>query len=144
MTEAHGNEISVEDIKAWIHSIGLKEAFMLYQLHKLLENKSQLIKGEKWVNITYDELHEELCIWSKSTIKRLVHFLENNGYIVSANWNESKLDKSKWYTLNYQKLKKLDPVTYEKIMAVKGSGDPNRATADFTETWCKHFKRNEE
>ncbi|WP_223593604.1 hypothetical protein [Neobacillus bataviensis] len=142
MTESHGNEISVEDIKAWIHGIGLKEAFMLYQLHKLLENKSKMIKGEKWVNITYDELHEELCIWSKSTIKRLIHGLEDHGYIVSANWNESKLNKSKWYTINYQKLKKLDPITFQKMMPGRGSGDKNTAV-NLAETWCKHFKLNE-
>ncbi|MGG1674242.1 hypothetical protein ACIFOT_00665 [Neobacillus sp. NRS-1170] len=115
-------EISVENINSWILSIGLKEAFLLYQFHKLIENKGHLIKGEKWVNITYDELHEHLSIWSKSSIKRLVHLLEEKGYIVSANWNELKLDKSKWYTLNYQKLlKKLDPHTYRKSMDISGN-----------------------
>ncbi|MDN3015772.1 hypothetical protein PH210_06070 [Paenibacillus sp. BSR1-1] len=132
MKETKVEEISVENINSWILSIGLKEAFLLYQLHKLIENKGHLIKGEKWVNITYDELHEHLSIWSKSSIKRLVHLLEEKGYIVSANWNESKLDKSKWYTLNYQKLKKLDPHTYRKLMASSGNGDSDSA-GDSTE-----------
>ncbi|MEH7333139.1 hypothetical protein V7161_10920 [Neobacillus drentensis] len=127
LKESQVKEISVENINSWILSIGLKEAFLLYQLHKLIENKGQLIKSEKWVTITYDELHEHLSIWSKSSIKRLVHLLEEKGYIVSANWNESKLDKSRWYTLNYQKLKRLDPYTYRKLMAKSGHTETNSA-----------------
>lgn len=104
------NEISVENIKAWIQTVGLKEAFLLYQMDELMENISRMIKGEKWVKLSYLELHENLSFWSMCTLKRLIHVLEDQGYIVSTNWNESTFDKSKWYTLNYQKLKKLDPI----------------------------------
>ena len=46
--------------------------------------------------------------WSESTIKRTIKSLEEQGYLLSANYNRLKMDKTKWYSIDYEKLAELE------------------------------------
>jgi hypothetical protein len=39
--------------------------------------------------------------WSCDTIKRAIHRLEKEGLLVSANYNTLKIDRTKWYRVNF-------------------------------------------
>ena len=41
------------------------------------------------------------------TIKRIIRKLEKEGYLLSANYNRLKMDKTKWYSINYEKVSEL-------------------------------------
>ena len=62
--------------------------------------------GYKWVYKTYDEWrNEEFPFWSVATIKRAIRRLEVKGFIIAtASYNRMKMDKTKWYRIDYQKL----------------------------------------
>lgn len=47
-------------------------------------------------------------LWSESTIKRTIRSLEKQGFLISANWNRLKIDKMKWYTIDYEKVEELE------------------------------------
>ena len=53
---------------------------------------------------TYQGLQEQLSFWSADTIKRVIRRLEKVGYLFSANYNRSQMDKTKWYSINYEKV----------------------------------------
>ncbi|WP_199880556.1 replication protein [Bacillus massiliglaciei] len=84
--------------------LGLKEAIILQAIHYWLERSKHHIDGRTWVYNTYQGWHEQLPFLSAETIKRTIRGLEKNGYLLSANYNRLKLDKTKWYTINYEKL----------------------------------------
>jgi uncharacterized phage protein (TIGR02220 family) len=93
--------------------IGLNEAVVLQQIHYWLGVSKHKIKGRSWVYNTYEEWQKQLSFWSVSTIKRTIHSLEMSGYLLSDNFNEMKMDKTKWYSIDYDKLQELEDSTIE-------------------------------
>ena len=88
--------------------IGLNEAVMLQQIHYWLISSQHEKDGRKWVYNTYRDWQLQLPFWSESTIKRSIKSLEEQGYLLSANYNQLKMDKTKWYSIDYEKLAELE------------------------------------
>lgn len=88
--------------------IGLNESVVLQQIHYWLSTSSHMVKGRKWIYNTYQQWQKQFPFWSESTIKRTIHSLEKKGFLISENWNTSKMDKTKWYTIDYEKLNSLE------------------------------------
>lgn len=85
-------------------SVGLNEAVILQQLHYWLQHSNHEHEGRKWVYNTYQDWKEQFPFWSTDTIKRTITKLEKKGIILSANYNKLKIDKTKWYSIDYEKL----------------------------------------
>ncbi|MCM3079611.1 DnaD domain-containing protein [Brevibacillus invocatus] len=85
--------------------IGLNEAIVIQQLHYWLQKSTNIRDRQKWVYNTYKEWQEQFPFWSEITVRRVLTGLENKGIIVTGNYNEMKADKTKWYTLDYEKLR---------------------------------------
>ena len=88
--------------------IGLNESVVLQQIHYWLSTSSHMVKGRKWIYNTYQQWQKQFPFWSESTIKRTIQSLEKKGLLISENWNASKMDKTKWYTIDYEKLNSLE------------------------------------
>jgi DnaD/phage-associated family protein len=88
-------------------SVGLNESIFLQQLHYWLERSPHEYEGYKWVYNTYEGWKEQFPFWSESTIRRIITKLEKQGLIIPGNFNRSKIDKTKWYRINYEKLTQL-------------------------------------
>ncbi|MBY6276804.1 DnaD domain-containing protein [Symbiobacterium thermophilum] len=88
-------------------AVGLNESIILQQLHYWLERSNHIYEGHKWVYNTYEEWREQFPFWSESTIRRIITKLEKQGFIITGNFNRSKIDKTKWYRINYEKLTQL-------------------------------------
>ncbi|WP_025950442.1 DnaD domain-containing protein [Geobacillus thermocatenulatus] len=85
-------------------AIGLNESIVVQQLHYWLEKSENVHDGYKWIYNTYEDWREQFPFWSESTIRRIITKLEKIGIIVSANFNRSRIDKTKWYRIDYDKL----------------------------------------
>lgn len=92
-------------------TIGLNESIVLQQLHYWLERSNHIHEGYKWVYNTYEEWQEQFPFWSISTIRRIINKLEEKGLIIVSNFNKSKIDKTKWYRIDYEKLTQLEQTT---------------------------------
>ena len=88
--------------------IGLNEAVMLQQIHYWLVSSQHEKEGRKWVYNTYKDWQLQMPFWSERTIKRSIKSLEDQGYLLSANYNRLKMDKTKWYSIDYEKLAELE------------------------------------
>jgi DnaD/phage-associated family protein len=88
-------------------SVGLNESIILQQLHYWLERSNHVYEGHKWVYNTYEEWQEQFPFWSVSTIRRIISKLEEKGLIIVGNFNKSKIDKTKWYRIDYDKMNAL-------------------------------------
>lgn len=101
--------------------LGINETIILNQIHYWLEKGKNIIDGRPWVYNSYGSWKEQLCFLSISTIRKAIKRLEDMGLIISANFNRSKADKTKWYSIDYKKLEKI----YEKM----GTIEPEEASA---------------
>ena len=99
-------ESPLQVLPSLVMQVGLNEAILLQQLHFRLLISTNLRDGHKWVYKTYDEWkNEEFPFWSIDTIKRTIRRLEESGYLIStASYNRMKMDKTKWYRIDYKKL----------------------------------------
>ncbi|MGG3891103.1 DnaD domain-containing protein [Metabacillus fastidiosus] len=84
--------------------VGLNESIILQQIHYWLQISDHTYEGYKWMYNTYDKWAEQFPWWSKATIRRLITKMEKLGIIVTGNFNKMKMDKTKWYRINYDAL----------------------------------------
>ncbi|MEH7276699.1 hypothetical protein [Neobacillus vireti] len=111
------NESPVMIIPGLAAKIGLNEAVVLQQIHYWLGISKHKIEGRTWVYNTYEEWQKQLPFWSVSTIKRGIRSLEMLGLLISANFNQLKMDKTKWYSIDYEKLLEFEESLQERKAA---------------------------
>jgi len=103
------NEPPLQVLPSLAKVIGLNEAIVLQQIHYWISHpKVKEREGRKWHYDTYDGWKEQFKFWSISTIQRTVKNLEELGLVISKEMNVSKGDRTKWYTLNYDKLTEIE------------------------------------
>lgn len=92
-------------------TIGLNEAIIVQQIHYWLQvheqNGSNYYDGRYWVYNTYQQWQQQFSFWSLDTIKRTIRKMEKSGLLITGNYNKMSLDKTKWYTINYEMLEDL-------------------------------------
>lgn len=86
--------------------IGLNEAIVLQQLNYWLHSKSaKQIDGQLWIYNTYDNWKKDnFPFWSRNTIRRALNSCIKKGLVITGNFNKAGFDKTKWYSINTQKL----------------------------------------
>lgn len=86
--------------------IGLNEAIVLQQLNYWLHSKSaKQINGRFWVYNTYDNWKKDnFPFWSRNTIRRAFDSCIKKGLIITDNFNKAGFDKTKWYSIDIEKL----------------------------------------
>ena len=81
--------------------IGLNEAIVLQQVHYWVNLNEKAGKNFKddftWTYNTLKAWQEQFPFWSAMTIRRTIASLEKSGYLISANLNKMRSDKTKWY-----------------------------------------------
>jgi hypothetical protein len=90
--------------------IGLNEAIVLQQVHYWVSNElnKNLKDGRKWVYNTYVQWRKQFPFWSYDTIKRTIQSLESKNLLITERLNSALTDRTKWYTVNYEELDKLE------------------------------------
>jgi len=83
--------------------IGLQEAIFLQQVHFLTLYSRNIRDGYRWVYNTYEDWLKIFPFFeNEQKIGRYVRKLEDLGLLVtSKEYNRNKLDKRKWYRVNY-------------------------------------------
>lgn len=92
--------------------IGLNEAIVLQQIHYWNEinkkAKNNFKDGYHWTFNSYTEWEQQFPFWSNSTIKRTIHNLEKYHLLVIGNYNRLKIDRTKWYRIDYKVLEYIE------------------------------------
>jgi len=87
--------------------IGLNEAIILQQLQYWIRTNPHERDGRKWAYNSYSSWQNQFPFWSIATIKRAIVKLEEKNLILTGNYNKVKIDRTKWYAINYDVLEKL-------------------------------------
>jgi len=92
--------------------VGLEQAIVLQQIHYFLGlnyHAGRNIRDDRvWTYNSYEKWQQIFPFFSKKTVQRIFVNLEKDEILISENYNNSALNRIKWYTVNYEKLKALD------------------------------------
>lgn len=116
----------------------LNEAVILNQINYWIEINKKVEKNlhdnRYWVFNTYQMWKEtDFDFWSTDTIRRTLTRLENKGIVLTANYNKMKIDKTKWYTIDYDALQKRIDKYEEKKNAIKDNAECGNDMANCTD-----------
>ena len=103
--------------------VGINEAIILQQMHYWLGISKYEREGRKWIYNTYKDWQVQMPFWSETTIKRTIRSLEVKGYLRTANFNKLKLDKTKWYSIDYDKMSELEENMQGNVNPSEGQVD---------------------
>ena len=98
------DEPPLQVLPSLAREIGLNEAIMLQQIHYWLLKSGNEFEGAKWFYKTLEEWQSEFPFWSAMTIRRTLGSLEKQKIIKIGNFNKKKFDKTKWFTIDYQRV----------------------------------------
>lgn len=94
----------------------LDEAAVLQQLDYWLGRSKHQIDGRPWVyNTIEDWLMHFPWIKSSNTMRRYFKDLMQRGLVVTGNFNRLGFDRTRWYTINYQRVQAFKEDFYQKI-----------------------------
>ena len=92
-------------------AVGLNEAIVLQQVHYWIEHNRRkgqnFYDGRYWVYNSFEKWQEEFPFWCLRTVKATFSKLENKGLLLSGCFNKLQVDRTKWYTIDYENLEKL-------------------------------------
>ncbi|WKT76974.1 hypothetical protein [Lysinibacillus fusiformis] len=130
------NEPPLQVLPTLAVAIGLNNAIVVQQVHYWLRISKNERDGQKWVYKTIDEWHEEFPFWSKRTLERVIESLEDIKILVSGNYNKLKMDRTKWYRINYEILNECCNDAYRQ-----NGGMETDKMAESKLTTCQNGKR---
>ena len=135
----------------------LSEAAVLQQIHYWIQKKINYHDGRYWVyNSLKDWTKQFTWITTEATMKKQLDWLEGLGIIVTGNYNKMKMDRTKWYSIDYDRLKtlydafyyanKMDLLNIDKCnllsLANANDKDNNTNTKDYPKTTPKTTKED--
>lgn len=93
--------------------LGVNEAMVMQHIHYWLvkneEKKVNYKEGRYWTFKSIKQWHnDEFDFWSESTLRRIFISLEEKGLLLVNNFNKKGFDKTKWYSIDYEKLYSLN------------------------------------
>ena len=124
------HEEPLQVLPALAVTLGLNEAIILQQLHYWLRRKSHVRDNREWHYNTYADWQKQFPFWSVSTIKRTMVSLEKSGVVIAGNFNNSPIDKTKWYAIDYNKLNELCDSATAQIEPSTDHIEPTTAQID--------------
>lgn len=87
----------------------LDEAVMLQQVHYWVQKSNHIHDGRHWVYNTQDAWMGQFpWIKSKTTLKRHFGHLVKLGLLIKGNYNKAGFDRTTWYAVDYEQVKKLE------------------------------------
>ena len=99
-------------------AIGINESIVVQQIqYWLSRNEKANInykEGRYWTFNSIKEWHEKVFyFWSESKVRRIFVSLEKMGILITNNFNKMGYDRTKWYSIDYEKL---NDIVNEKLM----------------------------
>lgn len=105
------NESPLQVLPTLACAIGLNEAVIVQQMHYWMKDSRHFYDSRRWIYNSVAKWQKQFPFWSEATIKRALGSLENQGVIVSGNYNRDPRDRSKWYSISYEVLRAIESTT---------------------------------
>ena len=139
------NEQPLQVIPSLAKAIGLNEAIFLQQLHYFLRISKNHAEGRSWVYNTIKDWQIEFSFWSLKTVQRTIENLELSGLVLSTDkFNKMKMDKTKWYSIDYQKLSEILPESEKEPFSQNDLMETPKKENAFSQNDLMSFSQNDQ
>lgn len=139
------NEQPLQVIPSLAKAIGLNEAIFLQQLHYFLRISKNRADGRSWVYNTIKDWQAEFSFWSLKTVQRTIENLEEMGLILSTDkFNKMKMDKTKWYSIDYEKLSEISGENAESPFSQNDQMECTKTGNAFSQNDQMTFSQNDQ
>lgn len=119
------DEYPLQVLPSLATAIGLNEAIILQQIHYWLKDSDKIHDEKAWTYNSVSGWQKQFPFWSESTIKRALNNLRKMELLeVTDKYNKLPMDKTLWYTIDYQTLNRLTKPSGQNDLMV-GSICPN-------------------
>ena len=109
-------------------AIGLSKAVLMHNIMFWIKtnssNNRNLHDGRYWMYNSADAFQEFHPYWNGQQIKRMLKQLEDDGWLVSGNYNSVKYDRTKWYSLSDKSISQNWTIHGLKMTNGKFTDDP--------------------
>ncbi|MER2060206.1 MAG: replication protein, partial [Niallia sp.] len=95
------NEPPLQVLPSLAVRIGLNKAIVIQQMHYWLIRSDHVYEDKRWIYNSVTEWLEQFPFWSRSTLTRIIDDLENDNLLFVGNFNKKAMDRTKWYSINY-------------------------------------------
>lgn len=119
------NELPLIVLPSLAKAVGLNESIILQQIHYWLTKKLHFYHGKYWTYNSYEKWRDQFPFFTARQLRYAIKHLEKKGVLISGNFNKSSIDRTKWYSINYEKLESFYPL--DKIVQ---SFDTNVQSSD--------------
>ena len=137
------NEVPLMCLPSLAVKIGLNEALFIQQLHYWVDRSKNIIDGRPWVYNTMADWSKQFPFWSQKTLSRTISNLEKQKLVISGNYNQKGYDRTKWYTIDYAALERIEKEQSETEEHEESESDVSRENDNFVDdqfigTKCPH------
>ena len=96
--------------------------------------KDNLHDGRVWMYQSVEDMHKHYPYWSTHKLHRMLKSMEDEGLILSGNYNEIGYDRTKWYSIN---LHSANPPngTCESATPIPDTKEDTKEDTMFEECW---------
>ena len=125
------------------------KAIILQQIDYWLDHSNNIRDGHKWVYNSVADWKRHFPWISTSTITRKLKSLEDQGLLITGNYNKRKFDKTKWYRIDYDEFKKIEKAFSQNDQTIMSfwvngvSQNDKTNTRDYTENNTDTYNSNE-
>ncbi|ATP35089.1 conserved phage C-terminal domain-containing protein [Ligilactobacillus salivarius] len=114
--------------------LGINEAIILQQIHYWLERSNNIHDGYRWVYNSIKDWNEQFKWLSEPTLKRKFKSLEDQGLLITGNYNKKRFDKTKWYRIDYNLLNEMGQRLYQNDTTIVSNCTNGKYQNDTTNT----------
>lgn len=101
------DEPPLQVLPSLAEAIGINEAIVLQQVHYWIQKNGKEHDERLWTYNSYANWQKQFPFYSERTIQRIFKNLEEKNLVLVGNYNKLVMDKTKWYSINYDELDKL-------------------------------------
>lgn len=138
-----GNEAHAFVVKDAV-KYGLDKAILLQHIRFWInQNKnkdSHKHDGKVWMYQSAADMVRHYPYWSRQKISRLLRDMEDEGLIISGNYNKIGYDQTKWYTLNLQ-CSNLDNGSLNIEQPIPNTNTDTKTDTLFDECWAMYHRK---
>ncbi len=85
---------------------GIKGALVLQYIHQELVRCGKIVNGRMWIEGPLEDWHARLSFMNFWTMKDIFQNLCKKGFLITTT-RTANMDRTKWYTINYEKIASL-------------------------------------
>ena len=98
------NEPPLQALPSLACLVGLDGAVILQQVHYWLQASDHEAEGQIWVYNSYPQWAAQFSWLKPEAIRKQIRALEAAGFLISGNFGKGKMDRTKWYRIDYDRL----------------------------------------